>query len=169
MERIDSRQAGFLAAPALTRRKQKMEKERVQRLREAGCSDPESYVPLDWAEPVGGDVHEIPELRAVGTDVASSTAQQSGSSLLADEPGDSSRLADVQQQQAEALATAAAAAELEAEAVLEEAAQANADAPAAAVEAEEAAQSEVASASARLKSRHASHRAPCGALGFVEA
>ena len=66
MERIDSRQAGFLAAPALTRRKQKMEKERVQRLREArGCSDPESYVPLDWAEPVGGDVHEIPELRAV--------------------------------------------------------------------------------------------------------
>ena len=77
MDRIESRQASFLAAPALTRRKQKMEKERVQRRREAGCSDPESYVPLDWAEPVGGDVHEIPELRAVGTDVASSTAQQS--------------------------------------------------------------------------------------------
>ena len=55
MERIESRQASFLAAPALTRRREKMENERKQRLREAGCTDPDSYLPLDWAEPVGSD------------------------------------------------------------------------------------------------------------------
>ena len=65
MDRIEARQASFLAAPALTRRREKMENERKQRLREAGCTDSESYLPLDWAEPVGSDVHEIPELRAV--------------------------------------------------------------------------------------------------------
>ena len=41
MERIESRQASFLAAPALTRRREKMENERKQRLREAGCTDPD--------------------------------------------------------------------------------------------------------------------------------
>ena len=52
MERIESRQASFLAAPALTRRREKLENERKQRLRAAGCTDPDS----EMSTPLGGQI-----------------------------------------------------------------------------------------------------------------
>ena len=64
IERLQARLSNFLAAPALARQREKEETERVQRLREAGVTNPEEFLPEDWAEPVGEDVQVVPELLA---------------------------------------------------------------------------------------------------------
>ena len=55
MDRIEARQASFLAAPALTRRKEQMEKER-KRLREAGAARSSLEIPTGQS---GNNAHGL--------------------------------------------------------------------------------------------------------------